>query len=177
MSSAVASGGQVEVPDGEEMGWEVELGVVISKTCFQAEKESAMDYVGGYVTVLDLTGMKSGFDQMSSGHSWTRNKICTGFKPIGRFIDKSEVQDPHSLTMICKVNGKVVAKDSNATLKFTIPEQIADASSLTCLQRGDVLLIGSGALGPLTAGDFVEGSIEGMEKYVVSAKLVKRSML
>jgi 2-keto-4-pentenoate hydratase/2-oxohepta-3-ene-1,7-dioic acid hydratase in catechol pathway len=136
-----------------------------------------MDYVGGYVAVLDLTGMRSGFDQMSAGLSWTRNKICAGFKPMSRFISKSEIADPHQLTMVCKVNGAIVTEDSTSTLKFSIPEQIADASSLTPLLRGDVILIGSGKLGPLAVGDLVEGYIEGLHHYNVTAKLVRKTAL
>lgn len=171
MSSAVNSGGDVEVPAGEEMAWEIELGVVISKTCSQVSKENAMDYVGGYVAVLDLTGKKSGFEQMKYGFSWTRNKVQGGFKPIGRFIQVSEIADPHNLTLICKVNGKEVTRDSTSQLKFTVPEQVSDASHLTPLQRGDVLLTGAGALGPLAIGDLVEGFIVGLEQYSVNARL------
>lgn len=172
MSSCILSGGQVEVPTGVSMAWEVELGVVISRACSQVSKEKAMEYVAGYCVVLDMTATSIGFDQMKYGLSWTRNKVQATFKPIGKFMDKSQIEDPHTLTLVCKVNGKEVTRDSTALMKFSIAEQVADASHLTPLQRGDVLLAGAGSLGPLALGDDVEGSIEGMDpQYTVRAKL------
>jgi len=173
MSSGMPSGGQVEVPPGVEMIWEVELGVIISKTCSQVPKEKAMEYVGGYCVVLDMTGKSLGFESMKHGLSWTRNKCQASFKPMGMFIKPSEISDPHALTLICKVNGKQVTRDTTSIMKFTIPEQIADASEMTPLKRGDILLTGAGSLGPLEIGDTVEGFIEGMDpRYTVKAKLV-----
>lgn len=172
MSSCIQSGGQVEVPAGVEMIWEVELGTVIGKSCSQVSPEKAMDYVGGYVVVLDMTGGNLGFQQMKHGLSWTRNKCQSSFKPVGKFIKASEIKDPHALTLICTVNGQVVARDTTSTLKFSIPEQVSDASMISPLQRGDILLAGAGSLGPLKMGDTVEGCIEGFDaKFAVSAQL------
>lgn len=172
MSSGILTGGQVEVPEGMQMAWEVELGIVIGKACHQVPAEKAMDYVAGYCVVLDMTGKSAGFESMKYGFSWTRNKCQASFKPMGRFIKASEIKDPHALTLICKVNGKEVARDTTSILKFTIPEQVADASALTPLQRGDVLLTGAGSLGDLSIGDKVEGFIEGLEpQFTVTAEL------
>jgi len=172
MSSCILTGGQVEVPTGIQMMWEVELGVVISKACQGVPVDKAMDYVGGYVVVLDMTGKNLGFESMKHGLSWTLNKCQASFKPMGRFIKASEIQDPNSLTLVCKVNGSEVARDSTATLKFNIAEQVADASRLMPLQRGDVLLAGAGSMGDLAIGDIVEGIVEGLPPVLsVSATL------
>jgi len=173
MSSGILSGGQVEVPDGVQMIWEVELGVVIGKTCQQVSVEKAMDYVAGYCVVLDMTAKTRGFESMKHGFSWTRNKCQATFKPMGRFIRASEIKDPHALTLVLKVNGEEVTRDTTSTFKFTIPEQVADASALTPLQRGDVLLTGAGSLGDLNLGDQLEGFIEGLEpQFAVTAELI-----
>ncbi len=58
-------------------------------------------------------------------------KVTASFKPVGPFIKASEVADPHDVTLICTVNGKEVARDTTKMMKFTIAEQIADASALT----------------------------------------------
>merc|ERR1719382_286585 len=122
MSSCILSGGNVEVPEGVKMAWEVELGVVINKTCSNVSKEQAMDYVGGYCVVLDMTGLTLGFESMKHGLSWTRNKVTASFKPVGPFMKAKEIADPHKLTLVCKVNGQVVASDSTSNMKFTIAE-------------------------------------------------------
>lgn len=173
MTSAIATGGQCEVPEGVQMLWEAELGVVISHSCESLSPHEALDYVGGYCMVLDLTGGNLGFESMKYGHSWTRNKCQNTFKPVGAFIPASVLPKPESSRIICRVNGKTVAEDEISKMKFTIAQQVADASELTPLRRGDILLTGAGSLGPLAIGDVVEGSIEGLDaKYTVSATLV-----
>jgi len=173
MSSCTPSGGNVEVPAGVTMAWEVELGVVISRACHKVPKEQAMEYVGGYVVVLDMTGLSDGFESMKHGLSWTLNKCRATWKPVGRFIPASDVEDPHQVTLVTKVNGKEVGRDSMSRMKFSVQEQVADASALTPLQRGDVLLAGAGSLGPIAVGDTLEGFIEGLgEQFQASAKLV-----
>ena len=42
---------------------------------------------------------------------------------------------------------KTVAEDETSKMKFSIAEQVADASELTPLRRGDILLTGAGAVG------------------------------
>ncbi|CAJ1356359.1 unnamed protein product [Effrenium voratum] len=173
MTSTIPSGGNCEVPEGVQMIWEAELGVVISHRCENVSVEEAMGYVGGYCMVLDMTGGNLGFESMKYGHSWTRNKCQNTFKPVGSFIPADELPRPESARIICRVNGKTVANDELSKMKFSIAQQVADASELTPLQRGDVLLTGAGSLGLLNVGDFVEGLIEGMdEKYTVTTQLV-----
>lgn len=81
-----------------------------------------------------------------------------------------------------------MAEDETSKMKFSIAEQVADASELTPLRRGDILLTGAGAvvsdrclavcqgsLGPLALGDHVEGLLEGLDgKYTVSTTLVAK---
>jgi len=174
MSSAIPSGGQSEIPEGVQMLWESELGVVISHRCENLSVEEAMNYVGGYCVVLDLTGGNLGFETMKHGMSWTRNKCQSSFKPVGAFISKDLLPKPEATKIFCRVNGKIVAQDETNKMKFSIAEQIADASELTPLQRGDIILTGAGSLGPLAIGDLVEGWIEGLENYTVSTKLVSK---
>jgi 2-keto-4-pentenoate hydratase/2-oxohepta-3-ene-1,7-dioic acid hydratase in catechol pathway len=40
------------------INFEVELGVVIGKTCKDVSPEAAMDYVAGYCLTLDMTAME-----------------------------------------------------------------------------------------------------------------------
>ena len=55
-SAMITAGQQIEIPLGcAEIHHEIELGVIISKKCKRVDKESAMDYVGGYCLALDMT--------------------------------------------------------------------------------------------------------------------------
>jgi len=177
MSSCVQTGGQVEVPEGVQMAWEVELGVVISKTCRRVPAERAAEYIGGYVVVLDMTGKSLGFESVKhEGTPSARSKCQASFKPVGRFIRASEIPDPHALTLVCKVNGEVVARDTTSDVRLNVSELVADASAFTPLRRGDVILLGAGSTGDLALGDSVEGCIEGLEpQFTVGARLARFS--
>ena len=55
-SAMITAGQQIEIPLGcAEIHHEIELGVIISKQCKRVDKDSAMDYVGGYCLALDMT--------------------------------------------------------------------------------------------------------------------------
>ena len=134
-----------------------------------------MDYVGGYVVVLDMTAKGAGFESMANGMSWTANKVVASFKPIGAFVPAAALPggDPAALTLDTYVNGELVAEEATSAMKFTIAQQVAAASQLTPLQRGDVLLTGAVSLGDVALGDLVEARIRGLEgNYTVSATLV-----
>ncbi|CAL1131754.1 unnamed protein product [Cladocopium goreaui] len=112
----------------------------------------------------------------SQGCGQERNQAHLVSVEVGAFIPKSMLPQPEAATIICRVNGKTVAQDATNRMKFSIAEQVADASELTPLKRGDILLTGAGSLGPLAIGDLVEGCIEGLEsKYTVSSTLILKA--
>ena len=50
------SGQKIEIPLGcNDLHHEIELGVIINKTCKRVSKEDAMNFVGGYCLALDMT--------------------------------------------------------------------------------------------------------------------------
>ena len=55
-SAYITAGQKIEIPLGcNDLHHEIELGVVISRTCKRVAKEDAMNYVGGYCLALDMT--------------------------------------------------------------------------------------------------------------------------
>lgn len=157
---------QVEKPD-----WELELGVVIGKTCRHVTAERAMDYVAGFAIVNDVTARELIFrkDGSAIGPDWLAGKSFPTFLPFGPLIvPKEQVADPYALDITLSVNGKTYQDESTADMMIGIDRQIAFLSSLVELQPGDLICTGSpygngSAYGVyLRDGDVMEGSITGL---------------
>ena len=70
-----------------------------------------------------------------------------------------------------KVNGAVKQQGDLAMQIWSVPEQINYLSSLITLQPGDLIFSGTPAgVGPVKAGDKLEGHVDGVGDLVVSYK-------
>src|SRR3546814_12692930 len=86
------------IPRGSaKTDWEVELGVVIGKTCRYVEQADALDHVAGYVLVNDVS--ERAF-QKELGTQWDKGKGCDTFGPTGPWlVTPDEVGDCQALDM------------------------------------------------------------------------------
>ena len=53
-TSYLANGGTVELPQGENVHYEVELGVVVGQKTRDVTARQAMDHVAGYTLAIDM---------------------------------------------------------------------------------------------------------------------------
>ena len=121
--------------------WEVELGVVIGKSCKYVGVEHALDYVAGYCIANDVS--ERHFQSKLTGQ-WTKGKSCDTFGPIGPWlVTADEVPDPQSLDMTLDVNGIRMQTGNTATMIFSVAEIIAHLSELMTLHPGDVISTGT----------------------------------
>jgi 2-keto-4-pentenoate hydratase/2-oxohepta-3-ene-1,7-dioic acid hydratase in catechol pathway len=153
----------------EELDYELELAVVISKPGKWFSAEEAMDYVGGYVVFNDITARDIQRREMESG-VFSFCKAIDTFCPLGPWIvTTDEIPDPHDLTMELRVNGEVRQTSHSGRMSVTIPEILSHYSALG-YSAGDVLSTGtvSGVAGfsedaaslYLKPGDVMEAEIE-----------------
>lgn len=141
-SAVVGPNDDVVLPRGSTHGdWEVELGVVIGKTCKYVSEAEALDYVAGYFVSNDVS--ERHFQTQLTGQ-WTKGKSCDTFGPIGPWlVTRDEVGDPQDLGMWCDVNGKRMQTGTTATMIFTVAQCISHLSQLMTLHPGDVLSTGT----------------------------------
>ena len=79
-NALTGAGADVEIPTGTtNVDYEVELAVVMGKTCKHVSVEDALDYVMGYTNANDLSIREL---QMRSGQ-WLLGKTSDGFCPLG----------------------------------------------------------------------------------------------
>jgi 2-keto-4-pentenoate hydratase/2-oxohepta-3-ene-1,7-dioic acid hydratase in catechol pathway len=153
----------------EELDYELELAVVVSKSGKWFSAEEAMDYVGGYVIFNDITARDIQRREMRSG-VFSFCKAIDTFCPLGPWIvTADEIPDSHDLAMELRVNGETRQTSHTSRMSTTIPEILAHYSALG-YSAGDVVSTGtvSGVAGfsenaaslYLKPGDVMECEIE-----------------
>jgi 5-carboxymethyl-2-hydroxymuconate isomerase len=165
-SSLIGPGEPIEVPAISSMiDFEAELGVVIGERANGVSAGSALDVVAGYVCFNDVSAR----DLQRADRQWTRGKSLDTFGPIGpRVVPASEVGDPQSLRVECRIDGEVVQQGNTADMVFGVAELIAFLSEAITLEPGDVIATGTPAgIGAwhrpprwLTPGDEVTVEVE-----------------
>ncbi|KAJ7580654.1 hypothetical protein C8J56DRAFT_1006383 [Mycena floridula] len=156
-TSYLGNGGQVEIPSGVLAHHEVELGFIIGKGGRDIPEANAMSHVAGYALAVDMTARNIQEHVKKRGLPWTTSKGLDTFTPIGNFIPKEEVKDPHDLKISLKINGEFKQNGTTADMLFRIPRLIEHVSSIMTLEEGDLVLTGTpSGVGPVVAGDKIE---------------------
>jgi 2-keto-4-pentenoate hydratase/2-oxohepta-3-ene-1,7-dioic acid hydratase in catechol pathway len=152
-----------------ELDYELELAVVVSKPGKWFGPEEAGDYIGGYVIFNDITARDIQRREMRSG-VFSFCKAIDTFCPLGPWIvTPDEIGDPHDLKMELRVNGARRQESYSGNMSVTIPEILSHYSALG-YSAGDVVSTGtvSGVAGfsedaaslYLKPGDVIEAEIE-----------------
>ena len=150
-TSVIGSDAPIIDPAGSnDMNFEPEVAVVISRITKNVTVENAMDYVLGFTCVTDVMLRDlQGLDPM-----WTRVKGFDTSGPLGPWIVTCDGLNWRNAKISFTLNGEDVpmASGTTANMIHGIPEQIAAISSFATLLPGDVILTGtpnaSGHLGP-----------------------------
>ncbi|KAJ1961960.1 hypothetical protein IWQ62_003685 [Dispira parvispora] len=159
-SSYVTPPNPIEIPGGCTVHHEVELGVVIGKDGRNIAASQAWDYVSGYTLALDLTARNMQDDAKKKGLPWSASKGFDTFTPIGAFLEKSSIPDPHQVRLWCDVDGTSRQDGWTSDMMFQIPQLIEHVSSIMALQTGDLLLTGTPkGVGPIGVGQTIRAGL------------------
>jgi len=167
-TSVIGPGDPIFYPrQSENVHFEGELAVVISRICRDVPKEKFADVVHGYTVGNDVTAR----DLQKKDGQFTRAKGFDSFCPLGPWVETElDVSDLRVQTFL---NGDVKQDGRTSDLIFDVPTLIAYVSSVMTLLPGDVILTGTPeGVGPMNAGDEVEVSIQGIGN--LSNKVVQR---
>lgn len=170
-SAIVGPNDNLVIPkNGSKTDWEVELAVVIGERTSYVSVEEANDYIAGYMLHNDYS--ERGFQLDRSGQ-WVKGKSADTFAPIGPFMaTRDEIDDPHSLDLWLKVNGRLMQKGNTSDFIFNIPQLVSYVSQFMSLLPGDIIStgtppgVGLGMDPPkyLQSRDVVELGIDGLGK-------------
>lgn len=141
-SAIMGANDDVMIPRGsEKTDWEVELGVVIGREAKYVEEADALNYVGGYCVVNDLS--ERAFQLEGTGQ-WVKGKSADTFGPIGPWmVTADEVPDPQNLDMWLEVDGHRYQKGSTKTMVFSVANLVSYLSRYMSLQPGDIISTGT----------------------------------
>ncbi|HVU02078.1 MAG TPA: fumarylacetoacetate hydrolase family protein [Polyangiaceae bacterium] len=156
VTSLVGPGGTVLLPkESARVDYEGELGVVIGRRARRVSREQAMEHVFGVVPVCDVTAR----DLQKKDGQWTRAKGFDTFCPAGPHVVTG--LDASSLGVVLAVNGALKQSGNTRDMVFGIDELVAYLSRFLTLEPGDLVATGTPeGVGPLTAGDVVEVTVE-----------------
>ena len=151
----------------EKLDYEAELAVIIGRRARRVTPEEALDFVGGYAVVNDVSAR----DWQFADSQFDRSKNFDTFCPIGPWITTSdEISDPQNLMIRSFVNGDPRQSSLTSDMLFPVAEIISFLSRGMTMEPGDVLLTGSpvgtghGMKPPkyLKNGDVVRCEIDGL---------------
>jgi 2-keto-4-pentenoate hydratase/2-oxohepta-3-ene-1,7-dioic acid hydratase in catechol pathway len=157
-SAVINPGEPILLPAGvEEVHYEAELGVVISKTGRHLTEAQAMDHVLGFTCVNDVTARSL----QKKDVQWARAKSFDTFAPIGPWI--ADGLPAQNLRIETYVNERVVQQDHTSQMIFPVARLVSFVSSVMTLYPGDIISTGTPpGVGPMKAGDVVDIFIEGI---------------
>lgn len=141
----------------QRVDYEGELGVVIGRLCKDVPVVSAFEAVLGYTCANDVTAR----DQQAADGQWSRSKGHDSFCPLGPWLETH--LNPADLAITTTLNGEKRQDARTAQMVHSIPSLISYISGVMTLLPGDVILTGTPAgIGPMSVGDVVEVTIEGI---------------
>ncbi len=169
-SCGVGSGATIEIPRiTRQLDYEIEVAIVIGKTCKEVSVEEAMDYVVGLMIFNDVSAR----DIQAREHANNvilLGKSFDGSCPLGPWlVTLDELDDPNKLDMNMYLNGEKRQSSSTANTHYNIAELVSWWSHMT-LEPGDVITTGSppgvisGMKEPvwMKSGDVMECHVQGL---------------
>jgi 2-keto-4-pentenoate hydratase/2-oxohepta-3-ene-1,7-dioic acid hydratase in catechol pathway len=146
-SDGVLASGEVIPPPPSapnQVDYEGEIGVVISRPAYQVTAADAWSYVAGLTAVNDVTARDVQTTAAKQGDmaGVLVSKTFPGFKPLGPGI-LTTAHDHADLQLATSVNGELRQQASIGDLLFDVPTLIEAISANIELQPGDVICTGS----------------------------------
>jgi 2-keto-4-pentenoate hydratase/2-oxohepta-3-ene-1,7-dioic acid hydratase in catechol pathway len=156
-SSILRSGGSLLLPpESARVEHEVELALIVGKTCRRVSEADAMSYIFGYTCAGDISAR----DLQRSDGQWSRAKGFDTFCPVGPLIETDMSALAAGVAVTCSVNGVLRQNGNTRDMVFSLAKLVSYMSHAMTLQSGDLLLTGTPeGVGPLLSGDQVEMTV------------------
>jgi fumarylpyruvate hydrolase len=163
--AVVANGAAVPYPPRtRDLQHEIELVVAIGRGGHDIGPSSALDHVFGYAVGNDLTRRDLQYLAREKSQPWDVSKGFDHSAPVSAISPAREVGHFERGAIWLEVNGEARQKADLSELIWSVPEIIAELSTLFELQAGDLIFTGTPAgVGPVRPGDSLVGGIDRLE--------------
>jgi acylpyruvate hydrolase len=122
------------------LGYEVELAFVIGKRGRHIPKEKALEYIGGYMILNDV----SASDLTELDKQVLRGKTFDNFAPCGPYLlSADELPDPGNLNVKLWVNDRELQNSNTRELVYDCPTLVSFLSEVFTLEPGDIVATGT----------------------------------
>jgi len=135
------TGSEIRCPNFvKQLDYEIELAVIISKTCKNIDEISSKDYIFGYMIFNDVSAR----DIQMQDKQFTRGKSLDTFAPCGPWITSmEEIPDVENLQLTTRINGQVRQNSSTKNMFIKIPSIVSKLSKIMTLEKGDIIATGT----------------------------------
>ena len=142
---------------------EIELVVALGSGGTNIAPDEALSRVFGYGTGIDWTRRDLQAEAKGQGKPWDTAKGLDHGASISALQPAGDIGHPSEGRIWLSVDG-AIRQDSNLReLIWSVPEIIAELSTLFTLQPGDLIYTGTPAgVGPVKRGQRIEGGIDGV---------------
>ena len=160
----VTSGADIPYPSRtNNLHHEIELVIAVGKSAKNISIDDANSVIYGYAVGNDITRRDLQLDARDKGRPWETGKAFDYSAVISEIHRVSDVGHLDSGSIIIKVNDEVRQEADLRDLIWSVPEIIAELSTLFELQPGDLIYTGTPAgVNKMEPGDSIWGSIEGL---------------
>jgi len=168
-TSLIGSGQTIVVPREETRpDYEGELAVVIGKRTFRATLDNALDAVGGYTAINDVSGRRAQLE--TPLRQFVYGKSFDTFGPLGPAVASMEGVDLGNIDVSTTIAGEVLQSSNSRNLIFSVAQIIEYLTRGITLEPGDVIATGTpGGVGDgrnpkryLLDGETVEVTVSGV---------------
>ncbi len=142
-NTLIGPGDTIVMPTiSEQIDYEAELGVVIGKRVKGASRDNALEAIGGYLCLNDVSAR----DLQFGDKQWTRGKSPDTFCPVGpTLVPASDVPDPQALRIRAILNGEVLQDSNTSNMVFGVADIVSFISQVITLEPGDLIATGTPA--------------------------------
>ncbi len=166
----VPNGATIPFPQvTQDLHHEIEMVVAIGKDGADIPVDNALDHVYGYGVGLDMTRRDLQGEAKKMGRPWEMGKAFDNSAPCTALKTAAMAGHPAKGGIWLKVNGAVKQKGDLSEMIWNVPEMISCLSKLITLRTGDLIMSGTPAgVGPVKAGDKLEGHVDGVGDLIVT---------
>ena len=153
----------------DNLHYEVELVVAIGKGGSNIASSAALSHVFGYAVGNDLTRRDLQFAARDKGRPWDVAKGFDHSAPITAITRASQSGHLANGQIWLKLNDELRQQGDLSEMIWSVPEIIAELSTLFELRPGDLIYTGTPAgVGPVRPGDRLESGVAGLATLVTS---------
>jgi fumarylpyruvate hydrolase len=170
--AVVANGATLDYPQRtDNLHHEIELVVAIGTGGRDIPVSAANQHIFGYAVGNDLTRRDLQSAARKIGRPWDTAKGFDHSAPMTAIHPIAQTGAIESGRIWLTVNGEFRQEADISELIWSVPEIIAELSTLYELMPGDLIFSGTPAgIGPVRSGDRIEGGVDGLDTLVTTIR-------